>query len=222
MNLFACPALTLRFVFWQSVWFYFYCYQPSLLVTLIFLSLVVIPKRNSVFSVEINGFTSFIYGSKFEQRASERSAKKFKVKGTVDLWCFWRTIYFNIHPGGTTLWTKQSECCRHLRTYRSSLVLFPIARVCVVDCQACAEGLQVLLRGRWKRPPWMVCPLCRETESSHLNYGSNDLKYTKLSNSLLPLLYRLQTFLLIFCFISCIFVNFAVIGLKVIKRQNSC
>lgn len=45
----------------------------------------VIPKRNSVFSVEIGGFTSFIYGSKFEQRASERSAKKFKVRGTIDL-----------------------------------------------------------------------------------------------------------------------------------------
>lgn len=49
------------------------------------LCLLVIPKRNSVFSVEISGFTSFIYGSKFEQRASERSAKKFKVKGTIDL-----------------------------------------------------------------------------------------------------------------------------------------
>ncbi|XP_041846851.1 ribonuclease P protein subunit p29 isoform X2 [Melanotaenia boesemani] len=45
----------------------------------------VIPKRNSVFSVEINGFVSHIYGSKFEQRASERSAKKFKVRGTIDL-----------------------------------------------------------------------------------------------------------------------------------------
>ncbi|KAM3626000.1 uncharacterized protein V6R79_021104 [Siganus canaliculatus] len=47
--------------------------------------LKVIPKRNSVFSVEINGFISYIYGSKFEQRASERSAKKFKVKGSIDL-----------------------------------------------------------------------------------------------------------------------------------------
>ncbi|CAJ1048580.1 ribonuclease P protein subunit p29 isoform X1 [Xyrichtys novacula] len=47
--------------------------------------LKVIPKRNSVFEVEINGFISHIYGSKFEQRASERSAKKFKVKGTIDL-----------------------------------------------------------------------------------------------------------------------------------------
>ncbi|XP_061564190.1 ribonuclease P protein subunit p29 [Cololabis saira] len=47
--------------------------------------LKVIPKRNSVFSVEINGFVSHIFGSKFEQRASERSAKKFKVKGSIDL-----------------------------------------------------------------------------------------------------------------------------------------
>lgn len=47
--------------------------------------LKVIPKRNSVFAVEINDFVSHIYGSKFEQRASERSAKKFKVRGTIDL-----------------------------------------------------------------------------------------------------------------------------------------
>ncbi|XP_050925384.1 ribonuclease P protein subunit p29 isoform X1 [Lates calcarifer] len=47
--------------------------------------LKVIPKRNSVFTVEINGFISHIYGSKFEQRAGERSAKRFKVRGTLDL-----------------------------------------------------------------------------------------------------------------------------------------
>ncbi|XP_056268422.1 ribonuclease P protein subunit p29-like [Pseudoliparis swirei] len=47
--------------------------------------LKVIPKRNSVFAVEINGFVSHIYGNRFEQRASERSAKKFKVRGTIDL-----------------------------------------------------------------------------------------------------------------------------------------
>ncbi|XP_077375439.1 ribonuclease P protein subunit p29 isoform X2 [Festucalex cinctus] len=45
----------------------------------------VIPKKNSVFQVEINGFISYIYGNKFEQRASERSAKKFKASGTIDL-----------------------------------------------------------------------------------------------------------------------------------------
>ncbi|CAL8350546.1 unnamed protein product [Merluccius merluccius] len=47
--------------------------------------LKVIPKNNSVFAVEVNGFVSHIYGSKFEYRASERSAKKFKVKGSIDL-----------------------------------------------------------------------------------------------------------------------------------------
>ncbi|XP_022618756.1 ribonuclease P protein subunit p29 isoform X1 [Seriola dumerili] len=47
--------------------------------------LKVIPKRSSVFAVEINGFVSHIYGNRFEQRASERSAKKFKVRGTIDL-----------------------------------------------------------------------------------------------------------------------------------------
>uniref|UniRef100_W5K5U0 Ribonuclease P protein subunit p29 n=2 Tax=Astyanax mexicanus TaxID=7994 RepID=W5K5U0_ASTMX len=44
-----------------------------------------IPKRNSVFSVEIGDFVTHIYGSKFELRSSERSAKKFKVRGTIDL-----------------------------------------------------------------------------------------------------------------------------------------
>lgn len=47
--------------------------------------LKVIPKKNSVFAVEVNGFVSHIYGSKFEYRASERSVKKFKVKGSIDL-----------------------------------------------------------------------------------------------------------------------------------------
>ncbi|XP_043101523.1 ribonuclease P protein subunit p29 [Puntigrus tetrazona] len=47
--------------------------------------LKVIPKRNSVFSVELDDFVTHIYGSKFELRSSERSAKKFKVKGTIDL-----------------------------------------------------------------------------------------------------------------------------------------
>ncbi|XP_066511195.1 ribonuclease P protein subunit p29-like [Hoplias malabaricus] len=47
--------------------------------------LKVIPKRNSVFRVEIGDFITHIYGSKFELRSSERSAKKFKQKGTIDL-----------------------------------------------------------------------------------------------------------------------------------------
>ncbi|XP_026888236.2 ribonuclease P protein subunit p29 isoform X2 [Electrophorus electricus] len=47
--------------------------------------LKVIPKRNSVFSVEMGNFVTHIYGSKFELRSSERSAKKFKMRGTIDL-----------------------------------------------------------------------------------------------------------------------------------------
>ncbi|XP_037676280.1 ribonuclease P protein subunit p29 isoform X2 [Choloepus didactylus] len=45
----------------------------------------VIPKLNCVFTVEIDDFISYIYGSKFQLRSSERSAKKFKAKGTIDL-----------------------------------------------------------------------------------------------------------------------------------------
>ncbi|NP_001086097.1 POP4 homolog, ribonuclease P/MRP subunit L homeolog [Xenopus laevis] len=47
--------------------------------------LKIVPKLNCVFSVEIDGFISYIYGSKFQMRASERSAKKFKGKGSIDL-----------------------------------------------------------------------------------------------------------------------------------------
>ncbi|XP_044126195.1 ribonuclease P protein subunit p29 [Bufo gargarizans] len=47
--------------------------------------LKVVPKLNCVFSVEIDGFITYIYGSKLQMRASERSAKKFKAKGTIDL-----------------------------------------------------------------------------------------------------------------------------------------
>ncbi|XP_060109972.1 ribonuclease P protein subunit p29 [Heteronotia binoei] len=47
--------------------------------------LKVIPKLNNVFSMEIDGFVSYIFGSKIQFRASERSAKKFKAKGTIDL-----------------------------------------------------------------------------------------------------------------------------------------
>lgn len=54
----------------------------------------VIPKLNCVFTIEIDGFISYIYGSKFQLRSSERSAKKFKVKGTIDLWtlCHWQQM----------------------------------------------------------------------------------------------------------------------------------
>lgn len=48
--------------------------------------IAVVPKLNNVFSVELDGFISYIYGSKFLLRASERSAKKFKLKGSIDLW----------------------------------------------------------------------------------------------------------------------------------------
>ncbi|XP_072278497.1 ribonuclease P protein subunit p29 [Pyxicephalus adspersus] len=47
--------------------------------------LKVVPKLNCVFSVEIDGFITYIYGSKLQMRASERSAKKFKAKGSLDL-----------------------------------------------------------------------------------------------------------------------------------------
>lgn len=47
--------------------------------------LKVIPKLNCVFTIEIDDFISYIYGSKFQLRASERSAKKFKAKGSIDL-----------------------------------------------------------------------------------------------------------------------------------------
>uniref|UniRef100_M3Y9S4 Ribonuclease P protein subunit p29 n=1 Tax=Mustela putorius furo TaxID=9669 RepID=M3Y9S4_MUSPF len=47
--------------------------------------LKVIPKLNCVFAVQIDGFIFYIYGSKFQLRSSERSAKKFKAKLTRDL-----------------------------------------------------------------------------------------------------------------------------------------
>ncbi|XP_062822879.1 ribonuclease P protein subunit p29 [Anolis carolinensis] len=47
--------------------------------------LKIIPKFNNVFSIELDGFMSYIYGSRIQFRASERSAKKFKGRGTLDL-----------------------------------------------------------------------------------------------------------------------------------------
>ncbi|XP_059848924.1 ribonuclease P protein subunit p29 [Hypanus sabinus] len=47
--------------------------------------LKVIPKQNNIFSVEIDGFVSYIYGNMFQLRSSERSVKKFKGKGSIDL-----------------------------------------------------------------------------------------------------------------------------------------
>ncbi|KAG7221791.1 hypothetical protein INR49_028865 [Caranx melampygus] len=48
-------------------------------------NLKVIPKRGSVFEIEINGFISHIYGNRFTLRAGERAAKRFKVRGNMDL-----------------------------------------------------------------------------------------------------------------------------------------
>uniref|UniRef100_A0A2K5RWE3 Ribonuclease P protein subunit p29 n=1 Tax=Cebus imitator TaxID=2715852 RepID=A0A2K5RWE3_CEBIM len=47
--------------------------------------LKVIPKLNCVFTAEIDGFISYIYGSKFQLWSSEWSAKKFKAKATIDM-----------------------------------------------------------------------------------------------------------------------------------------
>lgn len=63
--------------------FFFFLILVPLVCCLLFVS--VIPKLNCVFTVEIDGFISYIYGSKFQLRSSERSAKKFKAKGTIDL-----------------------------------------------------------------------------------------------------------------------------------------
>lgn len=46
----------------------------------------VIPKANSVFTFELEGFVFTIHGNHFRYRSSERSARRFKPKPTVDLW----------------------------------------------------------------------------------------------------------------------------------------
>lgn len=60
-------------------------FLPRVFLILFLLLFLVIPKLNCVFTVETDGFISYIYGSKFQLRSSERSAKKFKAKGTTDL-----------------------------------------------------------------------------------------------------------------------------------------
>ncbi|TPX69317.1 hypothetical protein SpCBS45565_g02502 [Spizellomyces sp. 'palustris'] len=45
----------------------------------------VIPKRNNVFTFQINTNLFTLYGNQFRTRAGERAAKKFKEKPTVDL-----------------------------------------------------------------------------------------------------------------------------------------
>jgi len=47
--------------------------------------LKMIPKANSVFTFELEGFVFTIHGNHFRYRSSERSARRFKPKPTVDL-----------------------------------------------------------------------------------------------------------------------------------------
>ena len=47
--------------------------------------LTVIPKAHTVFTFELGGFHMTLYGNQLGSRASERSAKKFKSKPTIDL-----------------------------------------------------------------------------------------------------------------------------------------
>ncbi|XP_023932718.1 ribonuclease P protein subunit p29-like [Lingula anatina] len=44
-----------------------------------------IPKPNSVFTFELEGYIITIYGNNFQVRASERAHRKFKTRPTVDL-----------------------------------------------------------------------------------------------------------------------------------------
>lgn len=44
-----------------------------------------IPKNHSVFAFEFHGYRFYLYGNHMKYRASERSAKKFKAKPTIDL-----------------------------------------------------------------------------------------------------------------------------------------
>ena len=48
-------------------------------------SVSVIPKENTVFKVEIEGYAVTIYGNNFRYRASDRAGRKFKTKLTIDL-----------------------------------------------------------------------------------------------------------------------------------------
>lgn len=46
---------------------------------------LVLPKKNSVFAIEVNGHLLNIYGNNFLFRPSERSVRKFKTKPSIDL-----------------------------------------------------------------------------------------------------------------------------------------
>ncbi|KAF9952120.1 RNase P/RNase MRP complex subunit, partial [Mortierella alpina] len=48
-------------------------------------ALRVIPKINSVFTIHIRNSVFTLHGNQFRYRASQRSAKKFKSRPTIDL-----------------------------------------------------------------------------------------------------------------------------------------
>lgn len=58
----------------------------------------VIPKLICVFTIEIDGFISYSYGSKFQLQSREHSGRNFKAKGTIDLWtfCHWRQMSLEV------------------------------------------------------------------------------------------------------------------------------
>ena len=60
------------------------CYSQCTLSVPIFL-FQVIPKANSVFNVDIQGYLCTLYGNQLRVRSAERSSKKFKTKPTTDL-----------------------------------------------------------------------------------------------------------------------------------------
>lgn len=164
-----------------------------------FLPFIVIPKRNSVFSVEISGFTSFIYGSKFEQRASERSAKKFKARGTIDLWYVWTSTL--------------NDLVRVLQTLEDSAFTFLWWTI-----RPALKVLQVLMLEVPSIHGWFV--LSRErgpAEFSHPTWSRQNCQ-TQHCSFLHPLLSLLgnYSFSWFFFFISCTFV---VISLKVTKTK---
>ena len=47
---------------------------------------IAIPKANSVFSFCVHNYEFSLYGNHMKFRSSERSARKFKDKPTIDLW----------------------------------------------------------------------------------------------------------------------------------------
>ena len=48
-------------------------------------ALKTVPKQNSVFSIEIQGYQLTVYGNNFRYKSSERASHKFKSKHTIDL-----------------------------------------------------------------------------------------------------------------------------------------